>query len=125
MFLPCRFVPEGTGITVTPYSLHRDPRYFSPRPDEFWPERWLIRKTDDRDFILDLAAFIPFSYGPANCVGKSLAMLELRYIITMLVRQFDILFQPGFKVESCENGLGDKFILSGGPLPIVISPRAS
>jgi hypothetical protein len=81
-------------------------------------------KTDDKDFILDLAAFIPFSYGPANCVGKSLAMLELRYVITMLVRQFDILFQPGFEVKTCENGLGDKFILSGGALPVVISPRA-
>jgi len=82
-------------------------------------------KADDKDFILDLAAFIPFSYGPANCVGKSLAMLELRYVITILVRQFDIAFQPGFKLETCENGRGDKFILSGGPLPVVVSPRAS
>jgi cytochrome P450 len=121
----CRFLPEGTGITVTPYCLHRDPRYFSPRPDEFWPERWLMGKTTERDFILDLRAFIPFSYGPANCVGKSLAMLELRYVVTMLVRQFDASFQPGFKLETCENGLGDKFILSGGSLPVIISPRTS
>ncbi|KAF8955653.1 high nitrogen upregulated cytochrome P450 monooxygenase 2 [Flammula alnicola] len=120
------FIPEGTGITIPPYCLHRDPRYFSPRADEFWPDRWLMgKKTDDKDFILDLAAFIPFSYGPANCVGKSLAMLELRYITAMLLRQFDISFQPGFKVAMQEKGLGDRFILSGGPLPVVITPRAS
>ncbi|KAJ7821344.1 hypothetical protein B0H13DRAFT_1660398, partial [Mycena leptocephala] len=34
------FVPEGTAVYVAPYT-HRRPRYFSPDPDRFWPERRL------------------------------------------------------------------------------------
>jgi len=117
------FIPEGTGITIPPYTLHRDPHYFSPRTDEFWPERWLVSKHEEKELILDRAAFIPFSYGPANCVGKSLAILELRYIIAMLVQQFDISLEQGFEVEKQKDGLRDRFILSAGPLPVIIAIR--
>ncbi|KAF8182934.1 cytochrome P450 [Pholiota molesta] len=72
------FIPEGTAVVIPPYTLHRHPAYFSPRTEEFWPERWLIK--DDPAIVLDLEAFIPFSFGPANCAGKPLAMQELRYI---------------------------------------------
>ncbi|KAL5497698.1 hypothetical protein ACEPAH_2629 [Sanghuangporus vaninii] len=36
-----RLVPESTAVYVPPYVLHRDPRYFSPFPDSFIPERWI------------------------------------------------------------------------------------
>src|SRR5258705_531663 len=76
-------IPEGTGITITPYVIHRDARYFSPRPNEFWPERWFVtprsfpsetaaaakgRLVEEENWVLDRAAYIPFSYGPGNCV---------------------------------------------------------
>ncbi|KDR74026.1 hypothetical protein GALMADRAFT_269528 [Galerina marginata CBS 339.88] len=123
VFLGEIFIPEGTGINVPPYCLHRDPRYFSPRTEEFWPERWLIEKPEDPDFVLDLAAFIPFSFGPANCAGKSLAVLELRYLVTMLVRQFDMRFENGFTAGAWEKSLLDRFVIAKGPLPVVLSPR--
>ena len=87
-------------------TLHRDPRNFSPFTDEFWPERWLIAQGSmelpssipKTGFVHNSAAFIPFSYGetlcfgiggevadacllragPANCVGKPLAILGRR-----------------------------------------------
>ncbi len=30
------------------YTVHRDPRSFSPYPDAFWPERWLLADADRR-----------------------------------------------------------------------------
>ena len=47
---------------------------------------------DIDDVILDVSAFIPFSFGPANCAGKNLAILELRTVICMLIRRFEINF---------------------------------
>ncbi|KAF9472669.1 high nitrogen upregulated cytochrome P450 monooxygenase 2 [Pholiota conissans] len=117
------YIPEGTAVIIPPYTLHRDPEYFSPRSEEFWPERWIVK--DDPTVVLDLDAFIPFSYGPANCAGKPLAMQELRYITAVLVRQFDIVPETGFDLETWEEGLKDRFLLAKGPLPVVISPRQS
>ncbi|KAF9241320.1 cytochrome P450 [Melanogaster broomeanus] len=71
------YITDGTQVQVPPYVLHRDPKYFFPHPDDFWPDRWLLEASDSPDLVLDRSAFIPFSMGPANCVGKPLAMLEL------------------------------------------------
>ncbi|KAF8970540.1 cytochrome P450 [Flammula alnicola] len=115
------FIPEGTAVIIPPYALHRHPAYFSPRPEEFWPERWLMQ--NDEQVILNLGAYIPFSFGPANCAGKPLAMQELRYLTALLVRQFDITFESGFAPETWEKNLEDRFVLSKGPLPVVLTPR--
>ncbi|KAF6749572.1 cytochrome P450, partial [Ephemerocybe angulata] len=83
------FIPEGTAVCIPPFALHRDPRYFSPDPDAFIPERWLDGG-EDVIYTTNRDAFIPFSYGPANCAGKALAMAELRYTVATLARCFDM-----------------------------------
>jgi len=91
-------------VSIHTFTLHRDPRNFSPLTDEFWPERWLVAQGSTKlpssiakaEFVHNTAAFIPFSYGepfcssgrlkesflmcpfrvgPTNCVGKPLAIL--------------------------------------------------
>lgn len=99
------YIPEGTAILVSPYVLHRNPKYFSPNPDKFWPDRWL---SEDPNDIVDRAAFIPFSLGPANCPGKSLAMIELRYKTCLLVRSFDMSFSDGYDIGEWERALVDR-----------------
>ncbi|KAF9564495.1 cytochrome P450 [Agrocybe pediades] len=110
------FLPEGNGIMVPPYTLHRDPRYFSPSPDSFIPERWLPA-TDGTEYITSRDAFIPFSVGPANCAGRALALVELRYVVATLVRHFEMEFDiPAFKPERWEKELEDRFTFSKGAL---------
>ncbi|KAF8442381.1 cytochrome P450 [Boletus edulis BED1] len=133
---PC-FVPEGTNAFVHIYSLHRDPRYFSPMPNTFWPERWLSeddRKalgypdsngTDKAPFTHNLAAFIPFSFGPANCVGKNLAYQEMRTVVCMMMQRLDFEFADGYDPECWDRDLKDYFVATKGKLPVVLSPRAS
>ncbi|KAG6885411.1 hypothetical protein C0992_005168, partial [Termitomyces sp. T32_za158] len=80
------FLPEGTTVIIHTYTLHRDPRNFF-LPDEFIPERWLSEKKQlalepnlfkTRDLVIHNAnAFIPFSYGPADCLGKRFAWNDL------------------------------------------------
>jgi len=115
-----RFIPEGTALLIPPYSLHRNPRYFSPSPNDYWPDRWL---SDDPSIILDRSAFIPFSTGQANCPGKPLALLELRYLTCLLVRTFDISFVKGYDPAKWEMELLDRFVMVKGELPVEISLR--
>ncbi|KAK7444524.1 hypothetical protein VKT23_008875 [Stygiomarasmius scandens] len=110
------FVPPGTQVYVPPYSLHRDPRYFSS-PNEFLPERWLDPTTSN------VAAFIPFSYGPANCVGKVLARQEMFMVTSTLLQKFYFSFAKGFRLESWPENLRDHFVTTRGPLLVNIRTR--
>ncbi|KAL0573890.1 hypothetical protein V5O48_008062 [Marasmius crinis-equi] len=112
------FVSEGTSVTIPPYALHRDPRYFSPDPDRFWPDRWLKENVE-----LNQAAFIPFSVGPMNCVGKSLAQVELRAVIATLVQRFDMDFEDGWDRSRWEGDLEDFFVFRKGALPMALRQR--
>jgi cytochrome P450 len=122
------FVPEGNQIVNHIYTLHRNPRYFSPYPDLFWPDRWLPepdrqKASCSEDFVLDHKAFNPFSYGPANCVGKNLALLELRMVPCFMVQKFKFRVREGFKMESWEEGLQDFFVVKRPPFPVVVDTR--
>ncbi|KAJ7286364.1 cytochrome P450, partial [Mycena rebaudengoi] len=105
-----RFVPGGTQIYIPPYSIHRNPEYFSPSPEKFDPDRWL-RPTPDS--VLNLTAFIPFSYGAANCVGKSLAWREMLLVSSTLIKKFNISFAAdGFDSAIWPEKLRDYFVTS-------------
>ncbi|THU97993.1 cytochrome P450 [Dendrothele bispora CBS 962.96] len=118
------FMREGTAIQVPPYVLHRDPRYFSPDPEKFWPERW-VKDGKDTNIVLDTAAFIPFSAGPANCAGKQLAMIELRYVISLLFSRFNMRFAEGWDQRRWEENLKDRFVMAKGELMVDIQLRKS
>ncbi|PPQ75940.1 hypothetical protein CVT26_006346, partial [Gymnopilus dilepis] len=116
-------LPEGNSIIVPPYTLHRDPRYFSPRPEAFIPERWLASPTDEK-YTTTRDMYIPFSMGPSNCVGRSFALLEMRYTLAILVRNFDMEFaEPHAYPASWLEGLKDHYTFQKGPLNVKLSLR--
>lgn len=123
-------IPEGTEIFVSPYPLHRDPRYFSPEPESFLPERWLefpcsvspeFRRLGPH--IHNRSAYIPFSYGPHNCVGKEIACRQLRYVVCLMMRRFEIRFADGFSQRKWIEKACDRLVLSTGSLPVTLTPR--
>ena len=54
---------------------------------EFKPERWL---KESRCPVHDMDAFSPFGGGPRYCPGRNLAILEVRGVIAMLFKNFEI-----------------------------------
>ncbi|KAJ4988541.1 cytochrome p450 [Stagonosporopsis vannaccii] len=115
-----RYVPGETVVSTPTYALHRDSRSFV-RPNDFVPERW----TSQPSLILRKDTFIPFSYGTYNCAGKPLAMMQLRMVIAMVVKKFEMSFAPG-KEEECERYIhnqADCFTLHLRPLPLMLKER--
>lgn len=134
------------------FSLHHDPRYFSPLPDAFIPERWLSTEEQttleptifgENEVIHNTSAFIPFSVGPSNCVGRNLAYQvllfffwivllfsdataqEMRKVICTLISKFEMRFEDGFDVNSWEEDMLDYFVVQRGRLPVVLTLRSN
>lgn len=118
------YVPKNTAIDIPLHTIFRDPRYFSPDPEEFHPERFLNSKDSEKsEAATNLAAFIPFSFGPENCAGRNLAVIELRVITALMVRQFDMKFASGYDQDEWPNSMEDYFVMKIGPLPVNIKSR--
>lgn len=65
-FVSGYFVPEGTRLYVSQHAANHSTRNFV-NPDKFAPERWLGAEEYKAD---NKAVANPFSFGPANCIGK-------------------------------------------------------
>ncbi|HEX2657961.1 MAG TPA: cytochrome P450 [Polyangia bacterium] len=79
-------IPTGTGVIV----LVRPPVVEAARfhdPQRFLPERWLDAGAGGAH---DPSAHIPFGSGPRICPGRSLALLEMRVLLSMLYRNFQV-----------------------------------
>ncbi|KAL8726425.1 MAG: hypothetical protein Q9181_006054 [Wetmoreana brouardii] len=59
------------------------------QPDDFLPQRWLVGK-DDPLFNAEKGAWRSFEYGPRNCIGQELAMLELKLVLALTLRKFNV-----------------------------------
>jgi len=115
------FIPENTQIQIPPIGVHYNPSNFSPDPQSFIPDRWILSLS--QDFVTKREALIPFSYGPANCVGKHLAMLEMMMVFTMAIQRFEFAFAPGFDWERWPEKKVDAFATLNAPLGVVVKPR--
>jgi cytochrome P450 len=81
-------VSKGTTIIISPWVLHRNPRYFE-HPKAFRPERW------SGDFVRQLPrfAYIPFGGGPRICIGNRFAMMESALILATVAQRFRLEWQ--------------------------------
>ncbi|KAF8517242.1 cytochrome P450 [Trichophaea hybrida] len=71
------YIPGDVVVNVPGHTIQRDERYYE-KALEFIPERWTEEKAE---MIKDKRAYAPFSLGTYGCVGKGLAMMELRMAI--------------------------------------------
>ncbi|CAL1295850.1 unnamed protein product [Larinioides sclopetarius] len=78
-------VPKGSSFFTLSYYLHRDESVF-PDPEKFDPDRF----SPENAIKIPEYGFIPFSAGPRNCIGKVFAMLEMKTILSYILRKFVI-----------------------------------
>ncbi|KAF2877337.1 cytochrome P450 71B25 [Massariosphaeria phaeospora] len=77
---------DNTRIWVLHSALHVHAKYWE-QPDAFLPQRWLVGPEDPLYPVK--GAWRPFEFGPRNCLGQTLSMLDLRVTLAMVVRRFD------------------------------------
>jgi hypothetical protein len=70
---------------------------------------------------------VPFGYGAYNCAGRPLAMLQLRMVVGMIFKRFEVTFAPGVGAE-CQHFIdhqADCFTLHLEPLPLLLKESRS
>ena len=91
-------IPPGTAVIVLSRRMATSPENFS-RPTEFLLDRW-VEKGQSEDRLHNQKAFLPFGGGPRFCPGRNLALLEIKIVLAMLCRNFEVeLANNGQSVE--------------------------
>ena len=78
-------VPEGTRVTLLVRPPSVSEKHFQDG-QRFVPQRWLA----PAPAVHDPSAHFPFGSGPRICPGRGLAMLELKLLVSLLYRNFDV-----------------------------------
>ncbi|KAK0672541.1 putative cytochrome P450 E-class, group I [Cercophora samala] len=112
------WVPGGVTIVSPRWSLGRSELAYE-RADEWIPERW----TTKPEMVRDARGFQPFSQGRFNCVGKALAMAEMRFVIALLLTRFEVGFSTEERGERLVGELRDQFTASPGALELEFRVR--
>lgn len=83
-----RSFPTGD-FTVFPctLSIHNDPLFW-PQPDAFIPDRFLVGPDDPLHPVR--GAWRGFEHGSRNCIDQELAMLEMKVVLVLVSRTYDI-----------------------------------
>jgi cytochrome P450 len=92
---PCQLgayeLPEGAMVFASAYVTHRLPEIF-PNPQRFDPERWKTATPTVHEYT-------PFGAGPHNCLGRHMALLEMKLILSMLLQRFRPALVPGTRID--------------------------
>ena len=83
-----RFPTHGWMINNNGAVMHRLEEYW-PQPNTFLPERWLVTNPND-PLHPRKGTFRPFEAGARNCIGQELVSIEVRLVLALTVREFEI-----------------------------------
>ncbi|XP_069680223.1 cytochrome P450 4C1-like isoform X2 [Periplaneta americana] len=78
-------IPAGVNVIIPIIMLHHDPDIF-PNPKEFNPDNFLPENVVKRHPFV----YIPFSAGPRSCIGQKFAMLEMKVMVSSVLRHYEI-----------------------------------
>lgn len=87
-------VPSGTQLVISPWVMHRDPRYFED-PETFDPDRW----AGDAARKLPKYAYFPFGGGPRLCIGQSFARMEIVLVLAAIAQRFEFGLVEGQQIK--------------------------
>ncbi|KAG5875109.1 hypothetical protein JTB14_018587 [Gonioctena quinquepunctata] len=91
-----RVLVAGTSVAFCVPKVHMNEEYW-PNPTKFDPDRFLPEEAEKRH----PCAYLPFSYGPRNCIGLKYALMVMQSLIATVVRKYRI-STPHQNIEDIE-----------------------
>ena len=111
-------IPAGTRMSFLTRPSMLDPRNFV-RPEIFDPDRWKHPR-DPSEGAHEQKAYLTFGAGPRVCPGRYLAAVEMRLVLSMLMRSFKI----ELAIDPAEIEEVSAFTMVPNQMPIRLTPRA-
>jgi cytochrome P450 len=105
----------GAEVIMPQWAVHRSARHFE-EPEAFRPDRW----TSDMEARLPRFAYFPFGGGARTCIGNHFALHESHYVLTSILRAYELAVVPGVDVSA---QLGVTMLPRGSSLPLVVRRR--
>ena len=82
-------IPAGVQVLLNLHIVHNREDVWDD-PEKFDPERF----EDDKVKARDPYAYIPFSAGSRNCIGKQFALDEIKVVVAKIIRRFKVTVDP-------------------------------
>ncbi|WZZ31517.1 hypothetical protein YC2023_014918 [Brassica napus] len=92
------FVPRGSTVTYSIYSIGRMKTIWGQDCLEFRPERWLTAEGDRFETPKESFKFVAFNAGPRTCLGKDLAYLQMKSVASAVLLRYRLSPVPGHRV---------------------------
>ncbi|XP_022764435.1 cytochrome P450 714A1-like [Durio zibethinus] len=87
-------IPKGVCLWTLIPTLHRDPEIWGSDANEFKPERFSDGISKACKFP---QAYIPFGLGPRLCLGRNLAMVQLKIVLCLIISKFTFSLSPKYR----------------------------
>lgn len=87
-------IPAGADVLISPFLLHRHPRYWQDA-EAFRPERFDADHETERPRF----AYMPFAAGPRHCIGETFAVYEMLIHLYRVARRYRLRYRADRPVE--------------------------
>ncbi|OAA55657.1 cytochrome P450 monooxygenase CYP584Q1 [Cordyceps fumosorosea ARSEF 2679] len=74
------FVPKGTGVLFSVWTMHRRADLYGPDAETFDPDRWATPRPGWE--------YVPFGGGPRICLGQQFALTAATYVVVRMAQEF-------------------------------------
>jgi cytochrome P450 len=88
------FVPKGLILEIPVLHMHHDLQLWGENVMEFDPNRFAkgVSKACQHQ-----QSFIPFSFGPRNCLGQYFSLMESKVVVATVLSRFQLSISPSYK----------------------------
>ncbi|XP_051159991.1 uncharacterized protein LOC127280777 [Leptopilina boulardi] len=112
-----QIVPKGCAVVVLVLAIHRNEQLW-PDALKFNPDRFLSDEVNKRH----PCSFIPFSFGPRDCLGRVYAMMSMKVLIVTFLRKYILKKDKITEIKDIELKV-DIVLLSSKPITLRIEKK--
>lgn len=116
-------IPAKSRVMVPTRELHLNPNVFGPTSNQFQPERFMDSGKVD---LTKSSSFRPFGGGISHCPGRFIAQQEIKMVVVLLLRNWDIEFAGDGRMPELETKIPTTGIMGpkeGGDVLLRMMPK--